>query len=208
MWTDALCPTLDFDRQGNLMGGQSQERSTRSKCWTPNGEWHVFEIEGFGVNTRFNRIFATQSDQVWMLLGDGQGVAVLATEGTPNDPGDDDVRFLNSGEGQGGLPSPVVYSVEEDLDGEIWLGTLQGPAVFYQPSSLFGPDPVDAQQILIEQDGNFQYLLETETVLDIALDGGNRKWLATVKQRGLFAVSGWPRTGGSIHLVQQPAAGR
>lgn len=188
-WNVDRCavPTLDFDRQGNLWVANTGTEHP-IKMLDSEGEWHVFEIEGFGVNTRFNRIFATQSDQVWMLLGDGQGVAVLATEGTPNDPGDDDVRFLNSGEGQGGLPSPVVYSVEEDLDGEIWLGTLQGPAVFYQPSSLFDPDPVDAQQILIEQDGNFQYLLETETVLDIALDGGNRKWLATVNS-GVFLLS-------------------
>ena len=53
---------------------------------------------------------------------------------------------------------------------------------------LFGVDPIDAQQILIEQDGNFQFLLETETILDIALDGGNRKWLATVNS-GVFLLS-------------------
>ena len=54
------------------------------------------------------------------------------------------------------------------------------------PSGLVSrSDPIDAQQILIEQEGNFQFLLETETVWDIALDGGNRKWLATVNNRGV-----------------------
>ena len=86
------------------------------------------------------------------------------------------------------MPSAFVYAVEEDLDGEVWVGTLQGPAVFYQPQALFEAEGFDAQQILIEQDGNFQFLLETETVWDIALDGGNRKWLATVNN-GVFLLS-------------------
>ena len=123
-----------------------------------------------------------------MALGEGRGVAVMATAGTPGVASDDDFRILGQGEGEGGLPSSFVYALEEDLDGEVWVGTLQGPAVFYQPSGLFGTDPIDAQQILIEQDGNFQFLLETETVWDIALDGGNRKWLATVNS-GVFLLS-------------------
>jgi hypothetical protein len=188
-WDVPRCavPTLDFDRQGNLWVANEGTESPL-KMLDAEGNWHVFDIDGLDVSTEFNRIFATQSDQVWMLLGDGKGVAVLATQGTPTELGDDDVRFLRQGEGQGGLPSPFVYAVEEDLDGEVWVGTLQGPAVFYQPASIFGPDPVDAQQILIEQDGNFQYLLETEIIRDIALDGGNRKWLATVNS-GVFLLS-------------------
>ena len=188
-WSTPRCavPALDFDRLGNLwVANEGTENPL--KMLDAQGEWHVFGLEGLDVSTRITRVFATQSDQVWLLLGDGEGVAVIATEGTPSDPTDDDIRFLGQAEGQGGLPSAFVYAVEEDLDGEIWLGTLQGPAVFYQPSGLFSPDPIDAQQILIEQDGNFQFLLETETVQDIALDGGNRKWLATVNN-GVFLLS-------------------
>ena len=188
-WDVERCavPTLDFDRQGNLWVA-NQGTESPLKMLDAQGNWHVFDIEGLGVSTIFNRIFATQSDQVWMLLGDGKGIAVLATQGTPSELGDDEVRFLGQGDGEGGLPSAFVYSIEEDLDGEIWVGTLQGPAVFYQPASLFDSNPVDAQQILIEQDGNFQYLLETEIIRDIALDGGNRKWMATVNS-GVFLLS-------------------
>ncbi len=188
-WNVDRCavPALDFDRQGNLWLANEGTESPL-KMLDAEGEWHVFSLEGLGTATRFTRVLATQSGQVWIALGDGQGVAVLATGDTPNDPSDDDFRILGQGEGQGGLPSPFVYALEEDLDGEVWVGTLQGPAVFYQPSGLFEIDPIDAQQILIEQDGNFQFLLETETILDIALDGGNRKWLATVNS-GVFLLS-------------------
>ena len=186
-WQEPRCavPALDYDRLGNLWL-INEGTETPLHLRDAEGGWHVFELEGLDASTRFWKLLATQADQVWMVLGSGEGVAVLSTGGTPSDPSDDDFRIL--GQGDGGLPSGFVYAVEEDLDGEIWLGTLQGPAVFYQPSGLFGPDPIDAQQILIEQDGNYQLLLETEIVQDIALDGGNRKWLATINS-GVFLVS-------------------
>jgi len=188
-WSTERCavPALDFDRLGNLwLANEGTEHPLKMR--DSEGEWHVFELEGLGQSTRFSRMLATQGEQVWMALGEGQGVAVMSTGGTPSDPSDDDFRILGQGEGEGGLPSTFVYALEEDLDGEVWVGTLQGPAVFYQPSGLFGADPIDAQQILIEQDGNFQFLLETETVWDIALDGGNRKWVATVNS-GVFLLA-------------------
>jgi ligand-binding sensor domain-containing protein len=188
-WDSQRCsaPALDFDRQGNLWV-LNEGTENPLKLLDAEGEWHVFDVEGLDVSTRFTHVLATQSDQVWILLGAGEGVAVVSTGGTPADPTDDDVRFLTQQEGAGGLPSSFVFAVEEDLDGEIWVGTLQGPAVFYQPQALFTAEGFDAQQILIEQDGNFQFLLETETVWDIALDGGNRKWLATVNN-GAFLLS-------------------
>jgi hypothetical protein len=41
---------------------------------------------------------------------------------------------------------------------------------------------------LIEQDGNVQILLETESITAIAIDGGNRKWLGTANN-GVFLLS-------------------
>lgn len=188
-WETPRCavPALDFDRQGNLwVLNEGTERPL--KMLDNTGMWHTYDINGLDGGTRFTRVLATQRDQLWIVLGDGQGLVVVSTAGTPADAGDDDVRLLGQQEGEGGLPSAFVYAVEEDLDGEIWIGTLQGPAVFYQPQALFDGEGFDAQQILIEQDGNFQFLLETETVWDIALDGGNRKWLATVNN-GAFLLS-------------------
>ena len=178
---------IDFDRQGNLWV-LNEGAEDPLKLLDAEGAWHVMPIEGLDGSDRFTRVLATQSDQVWVLLAAGGGIMVLSTGGTPTDPGDDDIRFLGQGDGEGGLPSTFVYGVEEDLDGEIWVGTLQGPAVYYQPQALFGSDAFDAQRILIEQDGNFQFLLETETIQDIALDGGNRKWLATVNN-GVFLLA-------------------
>ena len=48
---------------------------------------------------------------------------------------------------------------------------------------------MDAQQILMEQDGNVQILLETEFVNSIAVDGANRKWIGTQTQRCLPGIA-------------------
>lgn len=113
---------------------------------------------------------------------------VFNDNGTLSNTSDDQYKVLNTFEGSGGLPSLDVLSMAEDLDGEIWVGTGRGVAVFYAPDAVFSGGDFDAQQILIEQDGNIQVLLETEAVSTIAVDGANRKWLGT-QSSGVFLVS-------------------
>jgi hypothetical protein len=83
--------------------------------------------------------------------------------------------------------------VAEDLEGQVWVGTSKGIAVFYTPTAIFDAGGSDAQQILIEQDGNIQVLLETESVSAIVVDGANRKWLGT-QTGGVYLVSADGRT--------------
>jgi hypothetical protein len=80
--------------------------------------------------------------------------------------------------------------LEEDLDGEIWIGTAAGPCIIYLPSVVFdsGYENPVASQILIQQDGNYQLLLETEVIASICIDGGNRKWIGT-QNSGAYLLS-------------------
>jgi ligand-binding sensor domain-containing protein len=115
-------------------------------------------------------------------------MVVMSDGGTIDDTGDDQYKLINTFDGQGELPSMDVFSMAEDKDGQIWLGTGKGVAVFYNPDAVFTGEDFDSQQILIEQDGNVQILLETEVVSAIAVDGANRKWLGT-QSSGVFLVS-------------------
>jgi len=133
---------------------------------------------------------AARNGYVWCVLPRGYGLLVYDTNNTPAETGDDDWRILTTSESKGGLPSDDIYSIEEDLDGEIWIGTSAGPCVIYLPSVVFddaNENPV-ASQILIEQDGNYQLLLETEVIESICIDGGNRKWLGT-QNSGAYLLS-------------------
>jgi hypothetical protein len=185
-WSDERCTVrgLDFDRFGNLW--LANEGADHPLKMFTGDAWIDMEVEGLGGQTEVRSLMATWGGQIWLALRNG-GVLVYETAGTPADRSDDDWRFLTTKEDEGGLPSLTVLAMEEDLDGEVWVGTLTGPAVFYQPSALFSVAPLDAQQLLILQDGNYQYLLETEAIQGLTIDGGNRKWLST--QSGAFLIS-------------------
>jgi ligand-binding sensor domain-containing protein len=139
-------------------------------------------------NDLVGEVMVTRDGYVWVILPRGGGLLVFDSNGTPSITTDDDWRFLNTDADNGKLPSNYVYALEEDLDGEIWVGTGSGPAIFYRSESIFNTEMSSASQILIQQDGNYQYLLETETVNSIIIDGGNRKWLGTAGS-GVYVLS-------------------
>jgi len=151
------------------------------------GNWFSFQFSGFGLNTRVSDVLVDQQDNVWILLP-GNGIIVLDHNGTLDNKNDDQEMRLVNAVGSGNLPNKEVICMAMDHDGEIWVGTNEGIAVFYSPELIFSNSDFDAQQILVEQDGYFQYLLETEIVNAISIDGANRKWIAT-ESAGVFLMS-------------------
>lgn len=153
-----------------------------------SGNWYSYNIPGLNNKTLAD-IAIDQAGQKWVMAARGTGLVVFNDNGTLAVPQDDQSRLLTQNEGNGNLSSNSVLSVEADLDGDIWVGTDNGISVFYNPESVF-EDGVnfDAQQILVEQDGYVQYLLENEAVSAIAVDGANRKWVGT-QNAGVFLLS-------------------
>ena len=126
--------------------------------------------------------------QKWGVLGRDGGLFVYNDNNTIDNPADDQYKILNTAIGNGALPTTSVFSIAEDLDGEIWVGTDKGIGVFYNPSSVFSGGNFDAQQILIQEGDYGQYLLSEEKVKCITIDGANRKWIGTEKS-GVFLLS-------------------
>ena len=152
-----------------------------------NGTWFSFNIEAIGPVT-LGDVAIDNSGQKWIVAPRGGGLVVFNDNGTMSNTNDDQSIRMNQSVGNGNLASNDVYAIAADLDGEIWLGTNNGISVFYSPESVFSGNNFDAQQILIEQDGYVQYLLENETVTSIAVDGANRKWIGTASA-GVFLMS-------------------
>ncbi len=179
---------LDFDQDGNLW--VSNGLSTRPiQVYTRDGQWYAFDPGSVvGGNYLVSDILAASNGYKWVVRPRGNAVLVFNDNGTISNTSDDQYKVLRNQTGEGGLPSPDVYCLAEDHDGEIWLGTSRGVAVFYNPSAIFSGGDFDAQQILIEQDGNVQILLETEIVTSIAVDGADRKWIGT-QSSGVFLIS-------------------
>jgi ligand-binding sensor domain-containing protein len=113
----------------------------------------------------------------------GLGITVFNENGTLDVTTDDKVKRLTSEIGRGGLPTNTVYSMVKDLRGQIWVGTLEGVAVFANPSAVFNTTFPDASCPVIE---GF-CLLRDQRVNAIVVDGANRKWIGT--DNGLYVVN-------------------
>lgn len=140
-----------------------------------------------GNDEKVGDIIVDANGYVWANVI-GRGMLVLNNNNTLDIASDDNFKLLTDSEGNGKLASNDVLCMEEDLDGEVWVGTSSGLSIFYNPLSIFDGDNFDSEQILIEQDGNTQILLETETINCIEIDGSNRKWIGT-QNSGAYLLS-------------------
>lgn len=178
---------IKFDSQGN-MWALSSEVNHPLVVKTKNNNWYSYSMNQNQVGLFFDDLIIDSYSQKWGVIGRGNGLFVYDDKGTLETQNDDQYKLLNTSVGQGNLPSSQTYSLAEDLDGEIWVGTDQGIAVFYDPSAVFSGYNFDAQQILITEGDYGQYLLSEERVKCIAIDGANRKWIGTEKS-GVFLLS-------------------
>jgi sugar lactone lactonase YvrE len=170
---------LQFDKDNNLWAINSSTTNCLHKR-TPQGVWQSFSFPQFIPNNELTDILIDSYNQIW-INARGTGLLVYSPE-------KNQAVFLKNEVGKGNLPSNDVRSLAEDRDGQIWIGTSKGVAVIYSPSAIFSGGNYDAQQILVTQNSINQYLLVSETVTAIAIDGANRKWFGT-QSSGVFLTS-------------------
>ncbi len=183
IWTYGLA----VDASDNLWVTNSYTPNSISKK-SVNDTWQSLNFSPIlGSTPYLGQILVDKRDQKWVVLTRGGGLMVYKGE-TMATPNSLNTKKMTTAIGNGALPSTGVYCIAEDVDGKIWVGTDKGIAVFYSPENIFSGQNFDAQQILIEQDGHIQILLETEQIQSIAVDDANRKWIATANS-GVFLMS-------------------
>ena len=177
---------IKFDNNNNLWGLNSQvEKPLFVK--TAKDEWFSFSMNQDINGLYFDELIIDQANRKWGIIHDG-GLFVYSDNNTLSNHLDDEYKILNTNSGNGNLPSLNIYAITEDLDREIWIGTDKGVAVFYYPELIFSGFNFDAQQILIQEGEYGQYLLSTERINCIKIDGANRKWVGT-ESSGLYLLS-------------------
>ena len=178
---------VDFDLDANLWFTNAYT----SRCiqvLKNNGTFKSFNFSPAITNQDvIADVMASQAGFIWTIVP-GKGILVFNPNETIDNTGDDSYKILNDQTGQGGLPTKDVLCFEEDINREVWVGTLEGLTVFYNQDAIFSDQNFDAQQIKITQDGNVQILLETEAVTAIRIDGANRKWIGT-QNSGVYLFS-------------------
>ncbi len=186
-----LASGLDFDSEGNLWVANSGAPNLLS-VMKRDGTWQSFNLGGSLNGADISKLMVDKEDQKWIFKRNNGYLIVFNDNGTIDNPADDKVKVLGASPGMGGIPGSKVYSLATDLEGEVWVGSDKGISVFYNPEDIFTQGiNFDAQQILVPRNdgsGLADYLLETETVTAIAVDGGNNKWVGT-ERAGVFLFS-------------------
>jgi hypothetical protein len=177
---------LDIDKDGSVwVSTNFSDKPVYHR--NAGGTWESISLNygSFGIETRVGEILATSAGQIWLLI-QNDGVLVFTADRKNNVH----ERFFSV---QNQVPDLLdrVYSLAEDKDGNIWVGTNKGPVVYFSPDGIFDESSVTAYQPEIPRNDGTKFvdlLLSTEKINAIAVDGANQKWFATEKS-GVFLLS-------------------
>jgi len=150
---------------------------------TPENKWYSYEIPTIG-RMSFEHFLIDSRGIKWLV---GESKIVAYYENSTLDDSSDDLCVLIPLSDNEGVIANRSTCVAEDLEGDIWFGTKQGIAVHSSPSRVF-KDRQSISRIKIEIDGEVGYLLSSESITCIAVDGANRKWIGT-ESSGVFLIS-------------------
>ncbi|MDT8393154.1 MAG: two-component regulator propeller domain-containing protein [Bacteroidales bacterium] len=178
---------LGFDSQGSLWALCSGAEKLLAEKKN-DGSWASYGLGGSAAAVDCSELFIDSYDQKWVVFRHTNSNPNYIAVYNENNPPGDQLRLLRSESGVGNIPGTNVFSIAEDQDGEVWIGTDEGIGIFYSPSTILSDQDYDAVRPLVNFDGYVQYLLETEVVTAIAIDGDNRKWIGT-ERSGVFLLS-------------------
>jgi len=185
-----------FDKENNLWIGNSAVQNPIS-VKKADGTWFNFPKAEYGSiigrESLIDDIIVTQNGYKWGVLRNGGGLFAFSEGENIDNEGDDKFKAFSVNDKDGHAITSRVYSIAEDLEGVIWLGTEKGIVVYYNPNNVFSKEEgaFFGQQVRVHAEGNdsiLQDLLGTEKVNAIAVDGANRKWFAT-ENAGVFLMS-------------------
>lgn len=176
---------IEFDAAQNLWIANFGS-PTPISVLTAGGEWKSFiPTAAIGDERGLYEMIVDDYDQKWMIVK-RNGILVFNHGADIMDTSDDQYKHLKSGEGNGNLQTNGVNCFTKDQDGAIWVGTDEGVAVYYCPFAIFDGG-CEAVRPFVEVDGFGAFLLESEVVRTITVDGANRKWIGT--ENGVWLMS-------------------
>ncbi|MDD2199444.1 MAG: two-component regulator propeller domain-containing protein [Bacteroidales bacterium] len=181
---------IDFDDHGNLWISCSDNQMP-IVVKMANGTWHGLNYKSAMNVSNVGDILVASNGYKWVILPRGGGLFVFDDKETPGDLSDDDYRKLSIIDEYGEIISNEVFSIAEDKNGSIWVGTNKGVVVYYNPDNVFSQSPFYGQQVKIPRnDGtnDADLLLGAETVTAISVDGANDKWFGT-RSGGVFKTN-------------------
>lgn len=182
-----LVTAMSFDSGGNLwcfnMQGVNNNKILRLDR---EGNWSAFGGSNIPAGGHIMAMMFDSKGYMWFTNGN-----FSSPETYRYDTGSGSLQiydyFVNQDNVQ--LEVQAVTSIAEDLDGTIWVGTDKGLLTLTE-EQINDPSRGYTQIKVPRNDGteNADYLLSNIDVMGIAVDGANRKWIAT-SMNGVYLIS-------------------
>lgn len=175
---------LAFDNENNLwvsnFGSPAQLHVLKE-----NNTWQSFTVPFTLFQNAVAQIIIDDGGNKWMQAPLGNGL-IAFNEGSFTNPADDKWKFYRVGSGLGGLPSNNVLCLAKDKSGFIWVGTDNGIGIIQCPEEAFS-STCEAILPIIKEGAFAAFLFKGQEVRSIAVDGADRKWVATAS--GVWMIS-------------------
>ncbi len=185
-----------YDENHNLFVSNPKSQGNMIFVMDTAGVWHELNHPKFLTQPSAHFHFRAKSGIDFIVAEYSTcALCVLDVNKTPLDASDDKTKRLTSFKyTENGVMetfTPVyIFGVEEDLKGDIWIATDQGPIIMKNVKGLFeDKEFYDRPKITREDDSRYaDFLLAADKIRKIQVDGRNRKWIAT-EGNGVFLVS-------------------
>ena len=180
---------LAFDAEHNLWisnYGALQPLAVRKN----DGSKAKFSIPFQVPENALNQVVIDDNNYKWIVAAKGGGLICFDHGASVENTGDDRWKRYSGGAGNGNLPVDDVRSLAKDKNGFIWVGTANGIGIIQCTQDVFAAQGCEAVLPIVEH-GNFSgYLFSGEEVNSIAVDGADRKWVATKNGAWLVSATG------------------
>ena len=180
-----------FDKEGNLWMLQTGTPDNSLVELTKDGEWKSLPHQEL-MNTQsslfgLSRITEDSRGLLWFINAHWETPAFFSY-----DPSTDQIIINHRAfRNQDGInySSYNPHDITEDLDGNMWLSTMDGPFML-EAANVNDNDAYLTQVKVPRNDGtNYaDYLLSGVNIRSMVIDGGNRKWVATTTN-GVYVIS-------------------
>lgn len=170
-----------FDKEGNVwMTNGLVDKPL--KVLKTNGQWQSYDLSNVLtdiVKEQYSPLVVDKNGTKWITSFRANGLTGF------NEKYNNKAITIKGEEGD--IPSVDVRCLAIDKRNQLWIGTFRGIRTLSVDRFINETDLV-ANAIIIEEDGLAQELFYQQSIIDIAVDGANNKWVS-IAGAGVFLIS-------------------
>ncbi|WP_130736378.1 two-component regulator propeller domain-containing protein [Flavobacterium sp. J27] len=180
-YVDIRINSPTFDKNNNLwVTNAFVEKAI--KVLRANGQWQSYSLNGIIADYSIGRYgpMAIDKNSTKWIPAFNEGI-IAFNEQLNN-------KFIVINFDNGNLPTRVVNCVAVDTRNQLWIGTEKGLRILSSVDRFLAETELSTDAIIIQEGDLAQELFYQQSILDIKVDGANRKWVS-IADGGVFLVS-------------------